>query len=253
LDSPYSERSGGKDFSLENYFNYFTEIEDHFRKARGSPGLLTPLDWALIECWKEAGIPLAAVLTGIDRTFEKFSRRPRRYAKVNGLAYCSQSVMQAAEEFKTAATAGEIRAAPRPADRPPYTAEEIHDYLERNAVALKEAAAALEQSGGEAYLSPARDFNACAQALRSERACTTSREFEELEGRLTGWEEKLVAGMLCAASADMLAELHQEVRRSLAASRARMTTVQMESVERQFRKQRLMVHYKVPRLSLFYL
>ena len=49
-----------------NYFNYFTEVEEHFQRARGtSIFLLSPLDWALIESWKNAGVPLAAVLRGI--------------------------------------------------------------------------------------------------------------------------------------------------------------------------------------------
>ncbi len=38
-----------------NYFNYFTEIEEHFQRARGTGlFLLSPLDWALIESWKIA-------------------------------------------------------------------------------------------------------------------------------------------------------------------------------------------------------
>ena len=45
---------------LHNYFNYFTEIEEHFQRRRGTILLLSTLDWALIETWKEAGIPLEA-------------------------------------------------------------------------------------------------------------------------------------------------------------------------------------------------
>ena len=44
--------------AVENYFNYFTEIEEHFQRRRGSVLLLSTLDWALIETWREAGIPL---------------------------------------------------------------------------------------------------------------------------------------------------------------------------------------------------
>ena len=56
-----------------NYFNYFTEVEEHFQRARGSSlFLFSPLDWALIETWKDAGVPLEAVLRGIDVAFEKW-------------------------------------------------------------------------------------------------------------------------------------------------------------------------------------
>ena len=62
---------------MENYFNYFTEIEEHFQRRRGTLTLLSPLDWALMEIWKDAGIPLEAVLRGIDAAFDKWERRPK--------------------------------------------------------------------------------------------------------------------------------------------------------------------------------
>src|SRR5580692_6501724 len=86
-----------------NYFEYFSEIEERFSRRRGSLLLLSTLDWALIETWREAGIPLEAVLRGIDNAFDKhdakLSRAKTRARKVNGLAWCSQAVMQAAEEI----------------------------------------------------------------------------------------------------------------------------------------------------------
>ena len=78
---------------VENYFNYFTEIEEHFQKRRGTTLLLSTLDWALIESWKEAGIPLEAVLRGIDAAFDRYDRRSSRTRKVNSLAFCSQEVL----------------------------------------------------------------------------------------------------------------------------------------------------------------
>ena len=57
--------------SVDNYFNYFTEIEEHFQRRRGGILLLSTLDWALIETWKDAGIPLEAVLRGIDAAFDR--------------------------------------------------------------------------------------------------------------------------------------------------------------------------------------
>ena len=60
----------------ENYFNYFTEVEDHFSAPAEPDCFCVPLDWALIEAWKSAGIPLEAVLRGIDQAFEKWRSRP---------------------------------------------------------------------------------------------------------------------------------------------------------------------------------
>src|SRR5258708_32218554 len=80
------------DAVVQNYFNYFTEIEEHFQRRRGSLLLLSTIDWALIETWREAGIPLAAVLQGIDAAFDKYDARKNkaRVRRVNGLGYFGQ-------------------------------------------------------------------------------------------------------------------------------------------------------------------
>src|SRR5438128_3225867 len=89
--------------SVDNYFNYFTEIEEHFQRRRGGILMLSTLDWALIETWKDAGIPLEAVLRGIDATFEHYEQRPLKTRKVNGLGFCVQEVLVAAAAMKEAA------------------------------------------------------------------------------------------------------------------------------------------------------
>src|ERR1035441_179255 len=80
--------------ALQNYFNYFTEIEERFQKRRGSLLLLNTLDWALIETWHDAGIPLEAALQGIDSAFDKYDARAQKgkMRRVNGLAWCAQAV-----------------------------------------------------------------------------------------------------------------------------------------------------------------
>ncbi len=81
-----------------NYFNYFTEIEEHFQRARGtSLFLLSPLDWALVESWKNAEVPLEAVLRGIDAAFEKWRARKVKTQMVNSLAFCAQAVLTEAQ------------------------------------------------------------------------------------------------------------------------------------------------------------
>ena len=84
---------------MQNYFNYFTEIEERFQQRRGTLLMLSTLDWALIETWREAGLPIEAVLRGIDSAFDKYDakamRGKGRVRKVNGLGWCAQSVMEA--------------------------------------------------------------------------------------------------------------------------------------------------------------
>src|SRR4051794_40119670 len=85
----------------ENYFNYFTEIEEHFRQARGTGlFLLSPLDWALIENWRSAGVPLQTVLKGIDAAFDKWHSRKSRGGFITSLVYCARVVRGAAQRAR---------------------------------------------------------------------------------------------------------------------------------------------------------
>ncbi len=66
--------------------------------------MLSTLDWALIDTWREAGIPLEAVLRGIDTAFDRYEARKHRVSRrINGLAWCAQEVITAAEEMREAA------------------------------------------------------------------------------------------------------------------------------------------------------
>jgi hypothetical protein len=238
---------------VENYFNYFTEIEECFRRSRGTPTFLSTLDWALIESWKDAGFPLEAVLHGIERSFEKFKKRPGRFRKVNSVAYCSQEVLRAVEQARTAESEGGVRSKDAPAARPPFEADEIRKYLDRNAKALDQAAGEAGENGQPAL---AQDLGAASAALRrmAARAPTELETgLEEIENHLSAAEEKLGAALMRAASVDLLAEFRLEAERGLAAYRRKMSAPQIESLQRQFLKKRLFEHYKVPRLSLFYL
>src|SRR5262249_3265201 len=120
--------------TLQNYFNYFTEIEEHFQRRRG--GILMPstLDWALIETWKDAGIPLEAVLRGIDTTFYNYERRPSKTRKITGLGFCAQEVLAAAEDMKEASVGAARGAKP---DRG-FDPVEITAFLRNNAAQLKQ-------------------------------------------------------------------------------------------------------------------
>src|SRR5450631_383268 len=112
--------------AFNNYFNYFTETEEHFQRARGtSLFLLSPLDWALLESWKNSGVPMEAVLRGIDIAFEKWRSRKVKTQMVNSLAFCAQAVLSEAQIMAEGAPAR-----PRKESAPPFTVEELRTYLE---------------------------------------------------------------------------------------------------------------------------
>lgn len=230
---------------MRNYFNYFTEIEERFQQRRGSILLLSTLDWALIETWREAGIPLEAVLRGIDSAFDKYEARQKRgrMRRVNGLAWCAQAVMEAAVEMKEAAT-GTTPAATGERESG-FEHERVASHLEAAAAALDSAAVAPEACRNTA----ARLRELAAEA----RNASTALELESLERSLTVLEEKLFAALTAAAPEELLVGLKEHAARELAPYRSRMGAVQLRQVERQFVQKQLLVHYALPRLSLFYM
>ena len=240
---------------MENYFNYFTEIEECYRRCRNTPSLLSPLDWALIESWKEAGIPLEAVLVGIERAFVKFQKRPRQIQKVNSLAYCTQPVLAAAEELKAAGPGGMPGAAAIAVKEaaPPFARQEILDYLRRNAALVDKA----ERSAAERNQAVlAGDLARAAASLRETAArfeSSADQKLEEIEHHLSALEDLLNASLVRASDVELLANLRGQMASSLRPYRRNMSAAQIESFERQMLKKLLFEHYHIPRLSLFYL
>lgn len=219
-----------------NYFNYFTEIEEHFQRARGTGlFLLSPLDWALIETWKNAGVPLEAVLRGIDAAFEKWRQRRSRTEMINSLAYCAQAVMREAE-----AMAGRARSAPKPA-APPFSSQELEAYLLENAATLRRHSDPVMQEIADALERLAAEIEQHAENL------------EELERRLTALEDRMIAAARARQSEDELLAARRELDRELRPYRSKMSAEQLAMLEKQFLERRLLESAGLPRLSLFYL
>ncbi len=230
---------------MENYFNYFTEIEEHFQRRRGTVLLLSTLDWALIETWKDAGIPLEAVLRGIDAAFDTYERKPARAKtrKVNSLAYCAQEVLTAAQELKEAAVGSTRSDIPNAG----LAVEEIQKYLLSNAKALTDA-----------QLPPAARAlaNECSQTLQSlasDLEGLNPSKLEDLERHLTVIEDKLLASLLTAVPDSELIAVRADADRDIAPYRQKLSGSQIDQLHRQYVNKRLLERVKLPRLSLFYM
>ena len=218
-----------------NYFNYFTEIEEHFQRARGTGlFLLSPLDWALIESWKNSGVPLAAVLRGVDAAFEKWRGRKSKTQMVNSLAFCAQAVLVEAQAM--AETGQPSSREPAPA---PFALDDLRSYLERNVAELRKApgfeeiAGMLERLLGELELHFA--------------------DLEGLEQRLTVIEEKAIAAARTRQTEEELLESRRELDRQLRPYRGKMTAAQLSLLEKQYLERHLLEKARLPRLSLFYM
>jgi hypothetical protein len=239
---------------VENYFNYFTEIEDQFLRRRGGGLLLSTLDWALIETWKDAGIPLEAVLRGIDAAFDAYDQRPSKTKKVNSLAYCSQLVLSAAEDMKEAAVGVAAKDDFSPSPKSPaeqgFEPEAVAAFLRKNADMLD--AANLPTRGGASAQTAAAEAAGTLRALAGEVANKTPR-LEDLERRLTVLEEKLFAILLAVTPDKEIVAVRIEADRDLAPYRRKMLAVQIDHLQKQYIHKRLLEKYRLPRLSLFYM
>jgi hypothetical protein len=237
-----------------NYWNYFTEIEEQFQRRRGSLVMLSTLDWALIETWREAGVPIQAVLRGIDAAFDKRDRNPLRYKKrINGLAWCAQAVMEEAEAMREA-TVGIAPATPADSDTTGDSAAGVSpdrdDGFSRDRILIH-----LDHCAS--IYSAAKDTSIAAASprLRELAAQLTagSLSLEDLERALTMLEEKIFAILLSSSPDDELVRIREQSSRELAPYRRKMQAAQIAEVERQFLNKRLMEAHNLPRLSLFYM
>jgi len=234
-----------------NYFNYFTEIEEYFWKKRGAHLLVSPLDWAIMEAWQKAGVPLEAVLKGIDRAFESYQRSRRGAGKpLKSLAYCTDAVLEVAEE-RTEAAAGSAPKSTRVAVNDPFSRDELKKYFARNIATLRQA---VEKNPGKRMVFGERLHEIADSLERSTAllAAPGALDLEDLERRLTILDEKIHALVTSHASEEVLLKVRREVDGQLGLYRRKMRAEQLAMVEKQYVQKRLLEEFGLPRLSLYY-
>jgi hypothetical protein len=218
-----------------NYFNYFTEVEERFQKARGTGlFLMSPLDWALVETWKNAGVPLEAALRGIDAAFEKWRTKKKRGQSVNSVAYCAQAVLAEAQ-----AMAGVAPARGNKESAAPFRLEDLERYLRDNAAQIR------TQPGFE-------DVAAAVDRLASD-AAALFHHLEDLEQRLSALEDKMIALARTRQTEEDSLRARRQLHSELRAYRGKMTAPQLAMLEKQYLDRQLIESAGLPRLSLFYL
>ncbi len=227
-----------------NYFNYFTEVEDHFRCARNSGMfMMSPLDWVLVESWKNAGIPLGAVLKGIDRSFEKYhSGKRRRFSTVNSVAYCSQEVLGAAREMAHGDTAIQQSASAG------FEPGSLAAFFRERAEHLRQAA---EEGNVQRDLlgSVARSLEELAEKAEGGGL----GDLEDLERMLTVLDDRLFAAATVALSEDQLLQAGRELDAELKPYRRKMTAEQLGSLRQAYLRRKTFDLLGLPRLSLFHM
>ena len=221
--------------------SYLSQVEDRFRYARDSEGCLfslSPKDWVLADSWRSAGIPLQAVLTGIDRTFEK-RRRAGRRGKVNSLAYCEGEVLAAAREM--------ARALP-----PTANVAEPEPQLDLPAL-LTVRADRLESAAQLARRRPSADFYKAAEGLRELVALADADALPDMgivEERLAELDGLVADACVRSLGRRWKRSVNKQFAKEMKPYRGRMSSAHLSGLKRRFVRRKALEATGVPRISL---
>ncbi len=243
-----------------NYYNYFTEIEEHFVRRRGKHLLISPLDWSLVATWRESGVPLRVALRGVDIAMDAWHSKPHRETdRLSTLFYCHNAVMaeyarhleahlgEANGEAPAGATGPEDRSGPQAieADRKvllEFLQARIHEidavrakhYLCGDAAAIELILSRLEE-------------------MRDSVASEKHPETEGLERDLGMLDELLVSLLREKTPKETLAEWEQDARKELKVYKKQLDKETYQKILRNFQRGKIHRLFGVGELSLFYL
>jgi hypothetical protein len=242
-----------------NYFNYFTEIEDTFIRRRGKHLLLSPMDWALIESWKEMGVPLHVALRGIEHAFDSFNAKPRRRT-VKSLLYCQEEVEAQFAEWQEAQVGAQAKkngesVIEKTFDEShlPFPRATILEHMERARASLLAVCAERKKSQRDAFCDALSRAASRLKELEKDFASAARPDAEKLEDSLTSLEKLLDEALIANLSQRELAAARQAAEEQLQPYRSRMERNVFEQTLENLLLKRLRDAHELPRLSLFYL
>ena len=244
-----------------NYFNYFTEIEDAFIRRRAKHLLLSPIDWALIESWKEMDIPLHVALRGIEKAFDSWESRPRKRS-VKSLLYCQEEVEAQFAEWREArvGAAGEPnkeqedrRQQGSKSEDLPFSHAAILEHLQRGRSSLLNLCTARRKAGEDDLTEALGRATALLSELQDDFAASGSPDAQKLEQSLSGLERMLSDAIRSVARSGLISAIEGEVKEQLKPYRKQMEAAVYRQTFDNLMLKRLREQFGVPRLSLFYL
>jgi len=245
-----------------NYFNYFTEVEEEFVRRRGKHMLISTLDWALVESWKDAGIPLHIVLRAINEAFDGYDARAQKYSKVNNVFYCQQAVETAFAEYRLAQVGGEQAsdtASEEPGSVPPPSKQEafpkdvLFGFLARCDDELRAAGLHASTSGRSELENAVERARARMKEIIAEVQGPGRVDAEALERDLDGIDRMILDAARENLGAEELKKLRAEAESHLRSYRKKMDKAIYEQTVQNFISRRLREISNIPRMSLFYL
>jgi hypothetical protein len=234
-----------------NYYNYFTEIEEHFVRRRGKHLLISPMDWGLIASWRDAGVPLQVALRGIDIAMDGFLAKQRGSSKVNTLCYCHDSVM--------AEHANHLES--RVGESPEKTPEE-RASVEKDSPGIAIALDLLSERIGEIKALYAKQLQESAQA-RVDRVLARLEEVlsnlqsagrvdsESLERDLAIIDDLLITELRASIPPEQMLEWEQEAKKELKVYRKKLPKDTYEKIRGNFIRDKIHRNFNIGELSIF--
>jgi hypothetical protein len=207
-------------------------------RRRGKHLLLSPIDWAMIEGWRDRGIPLHIVIRAIENVFDGFDKNPGPRS-IKGLLYCKEEVEAQFLEW-TSAQAGKARH--ESADGPEFSPERIAEHI-RNVIGE------LRQSQNPDLR---EDIERAIERLEK-LAVEHSNDLATADQSLSDIENFLEHALLTRLGDERLTESKKEVAAQLRAFKSEMKAEAYEQTSRVMLLKRLRDEEGIPRLSLFYL
>ena len=233
-----------------NYFNYFTEIEEAFIRRRGRHLLLSPIDWALIESWKERGVPLKIALRGVNNVFDSIEQNADRSVNVKSLTYCRNEVDSLFEAWQATQVGKSKDETPeqqtsdaRSVDQPNlYGEDEFAQSMTRLAKSLTEAS---EGTSG-------RLANSLSDvADRVQKLSSFEGNEEELETRLTELEAMVSSALIEATDDVALKNRRNEIEQGLKKHKEVTAPEAYEQTVDLMLRKSLREEWRIPKLSLY--
>jgi len=259
-----TENQSGHRAERLNYFNYFTEVEEEFVRRRGKQLLISPMDWALVESWKSAGIPLHIVLRAINESFDAYDARAQKYRKVNSIFYCQQAVESAFADYRLSQVGGGAPAneSLEPEQKTPdadaskseaFPKEVIQEFLARSDAELGQASQAASVSGRTDLEDAIARARARVKEIMLEISLSNRVNAEAIERDLDAIDRMILECAAKSCGEEELKSIRAEAAAQLRSYRKKMDKTIYEQTLQNFVSRRLRDMNKIPRLSLFYL
>ncbi len=243
-----------------NYYNYFTEVEEHFVRRRGKHMWISPLDWSLVSTWRAQGVPLNVALRGIDIAMDAWHSKPHRGSdRLSTLFYCHNAVMEEYERYLEAHLGEEPGETKSAGEGQATIAENPEDGPGRDSVLKFLAARISEIEPVQAKHSSGEDVEGMTRVLSRLREIARSVEaaervdLEALEHDLSILDDLLVSELRRGIPQEQLDAWDQEAKKDLKVYKKRLPRETYAKIVDNFLRGRIRHHFQIGELSLFHL